>query len=258
VVASAAPVAITDAGAAQTEVSARVIAFFKQYQDGTDFEFLRDACTSPVEQFITLKNADIGKVIENVRKFFREKRALAYEPDLHKLSVSHEGERAVARLPLAMSWGTLPPADWQHPFYEHDDAGWPPLPAGPLYAGLVVHEVTVDVELTFGRDGKLLRYVEAKVEKRMMRVTGEQMCDDVIDDQPPVAVLPKGTVVLDLGDSFQPSTTPRGPQIVRLVRAGGRDTWTYERRSWTGDYNGASFAAGSDCLEPVASAPSVR
>jgi hypothetical protein len=133
-------------------VRARVDAFFAQFRDGTDFEFLRAACESPVERFVTAEHADIGAVIASSARFFHAKRGLKYTPDDDAMTTETLGDVTVARLPLTMTWATTPPAAWD--------------------AGLALHQASVDVEIAFAPDGRIRRYVEGPEKHATLRATG--------------------------------------------------------------------------------------
>jgi len=221
--------------------------FFGQYRDDSDFEFLRTWCSSPIERFITMKNADIGAVIANVRQFFHDKRGVKYSPDLAAMKLRTEGDGTVASLPVAMTWGAPPPQSWKtngvHPEW---------LTIGVLDAGLVLHETTVDVELAFAKDGRITRYVEGAVHRRSLRATALAECDTVDDEGPGQVPLPRGAVVLDLGQTYSTFVSAKGPEIVRLVRMGGKDVWVNDRRSFAVENpNGGTSAGGGACLEPA-------
>jgi hypothetical protein len=225
----------------------RIAVFFGEYRDDSDFEFLRTWCTSPVERFISMKNADIGAVIANVRQFFHDKRAVKYAPDLSVLKVHPEGDVTVASLPVTMSWGAPPPESWKtsglHPEW---------LTIGVLDAGLVLHETTVDVELAFAKDGRITRYVEGALHRRSLRATGLEECATVDDEGPGQVPLPKGTAVLDLGQTYYTFVSAKGPEIVRLVRLRGKDVWVNDARSYAVENpNGGTSAGGGPCLEPA-------
>ena len=89
---------------------ARAFAFFAQFKDGTDFEFLRTSCESPVERFVTTEHADIGAVITSSARFFHAKRRLRYTPDDKAMTTETVGGLTVARAALTMTWATPPPA----------------------------------------------------------------------------------------------------------------------------------------------------
>ena len=226
---------------------ARVDAFFAQFHDGTDFEFLRKACESPVERFVTTEHADIGAVIASSARFFHAKRRLEYTPDDKALTTETRGDVTVARVPLTMTWAT-PPTAWA---WTPDDAAAPDL--DPLWAGLVVHQANVDVEIAFAPDGRIRRYVEGPAQHATLRATGQDSCADVFDDGPQITVLKKGARVVDLGDTFAPSISTKGPQIVRRVQRDGSEIWVNDTRSFAvpSPYGGAS-AGMSTCLEVVA------
>jgi hypothetical protein len=230
---------------------ARIAELFEQYRDGSDFEFLRSSCTSPVERFITMRDADIDAVIASVRQFFHDKRSVKYSPDLGALKLRTEGEVTVASVPLAMSWGAPPPGSWKtnglHPEW---------LTIGVLDAGLVLHETMVDVELAFGKDGRVIRYVEGAVHRGSLRATGLEECDAIDDDGPGQVPLRKGTVVLDLGETYYTFVSAKGPEVVRLVRSGGKDVWANDRRSYAvPNPKGGTSAGGGPCLEPLPTSP---
>jgi hypothetical protein len=42
-----------------SSLQGRIARLFAQYKDGSDFEFLRSVCASPLLQFITLKNVGV-------------------------------------------------------------------------------------------------------------------------------------------------------------------------------------------------------
>jgi hypothetical protein len=225
----------------------RIAVFFGQYRDDSDFEFLRTWCTSPVERFISMQKADIGAVIANVRQFFRDKRALKYTPDLTTMKVRTDGDVTVASLPVTMSWGAPPPESWKT---NEPHPEW--LTIGALDAGLVLHETTVDVELAFAKDGRITRYAEGTVHRRSLRATGFDECDTVDDVGPGQVPLRKGTVVLDLGQTYYTFISIKGPEIVRLVRLRGKDIWVNDDRFYSVENpNGGTSAGGGACLEPV-------
>jgi hypothetical protein len=229
-------------------VRARVDAFFAQFHDGTDFEFLRAACESPVERFVTTEHADIGAVITSSVRFFHAKRRLEYTPDGHALTTETLGDVTVARVPLTMTWATPPPAAWA---WAADDAAAPDL--DPLWAGLVVHQANVDVEIAFAPDGRIRRYVEGPAQHATLRATGADSCGDVFDGGPPITVLKKGARVVDLGDTFAPSIATKGPQIVRHVQRDGSELWVNDTRAFAvPNPNGGTSAGTASCLEPVA------
>lgn len=227
---------------------ARVGAFFAQFKDGTDFEFLRTSCESPVERFVTTEHADIGVVITSSARFFRAKRRLSYTPDDKAMTTETRGDLTVARVPLTMTWATPPPAAWA---WNADDAAAPDL--DPLWAGLVVHQARVDVEIAFAPDGRIRRYVEGPAQHATLRATGEDSCGDVFDDGPQITVLKKGARVVDLGDTFAPSISTKGPQIVRRVRRDGAEIWVNDTRSFAvPNPQGGTSAGMASCLEVVA------
>jgi len=234
-------------------VQARLVAFFKQYKDGTDFEFLRTACVSPIDLFVTAKNADIGTVIASARQFFKGKHFLAYTPDVQQLRVDHDGALTVARLPLKMMWGVAPrevmtEIDWP----EDTDAGLDPNEFDPLWARLVEHQVTVDVELAFDAAGRITRYVEGPPHKNRLRATGEESCSEKrFDPGVGVKALAKGAIVTDLGDSYMTNLSIKGPDIIRRVRLpGGGNAWVNDRLSWeVPNPSGGTSAGGAQCLE---------
>jgi hypothetical protein len=237
----AAPTALDALG-----VRARVDAFFAQFQDGTDFEFLRTACESPVERFVTTEHADIGAVIASSARFFRAKRRLKYTPDDQALTTETLGDVTVARLPLTMTWAT-PPTAWA---WTPDDAAAPDL--DPLSAGLVVHQAKVDVEIAFAPDGRIRRYVEGPAQHATLRATGQDSCADVFGDGPPITVLKKGARVVDLGDTFAPSISTKGSQIVRRVQRDGSEIWVNDTRAFAvPSPSGGTSAGMATCLEVV-------
>jgi len=243
------PTPAPDASTADhSAVAARIADFFKQYKEGSDFEFLRARCTSPIERFISFKNADIGVVIKSARQFFQGKYRVGYVPDLKALKTEMQGDVTVAHLPVAMSWGVQPTDDVPK---EGDDRAAVDLTRtdlGPLDIGLVEHDVTVDVELAFAPGGLVTRYLELHVRRPLLRVTGETNCT--------MGDLRKGQTVVDLGDSYVTFMTPKGPQRVHRVQIAGQPAWIDEIRSWEVDNPaGGTSAGGSSCLEPVPAKP---
>jgi hypothetical protein len=225
----------------------RVAEFFGQYRDGSDFEFLRAWCASPVERFISMRDADVGQVIASARQFFRDKRSVKYAPDLAALRVRTEGDVTVTSLPLTMSWGVPPPASWKTNGVHEER-----LTIGVLDAGLVLHETSLDVELAFAKDGRITRYVEGAAHRRSLRATGSGECNTVDEEGPGQVPLPKGTVVLDLGETYSTFVSAKGPEVIRLVRFRGKDVWVNDARSYSVENpNGGSSAGGGPCLESV-------
>jgi hypothetical protein len=244
---SASATAISPVVVPTADPKSRVAEFFGQYRDGSDFEFLRAWCASPVERFISMRDTDVDAVITSARQFFRDKRSVKYAPDLAALHIRTEGDVTVASLPLTMSWGVAPPASWKTNGLHEE---W--LTIGVLDAGLVLHETTVDVELAFAKDGRITRYVEGTVHRRSLRATGFDQCDAVDDEGPGQVPLPKGTVVLDLGETYYTFVSAKGPEIIRLVRFRGKDVWVNDNRFYSvPNPNGGTSAGGGPCLESL-------
>jgi hypothetical protein len=239
----------------------RISTFFAGYHDGSDFDFLRTSCVSPVDTFVTAHHADVGTLIASALLFFRDKPGLHYEPDLASVRIDHQGDVTVAQLPVTMSWGVRRPSLWT-PSYDRapPDSG---APFDPLLWNMVLRTTTVPVTLTFTADLRLTSYVEGPIERPTLRATGQEYCSDA-DDEPgiPIVALAKGTTVTDLGETYEPSMSAKGPQIIRHVELrGGGDVWTYDTRSYSvpvdPSQGGGTAAGRSDCLEtlPTAAAP---
>ncbi len=236
--------------APEPALTARVKAFFAGYKDGSDFSFLRTACATPVERFITMKNADVGAVISSARHFFADKRGLSYVPDEKALRISHEGNADVARVPLTMVWGTLPPEEWT----SDDDRPRKELPgaiaSSILWDGLVEHTTIVDVELAFDPAGRITRYVEGPPRHARLKFQSDWACLDTFGF---ATALKDGEVVTDLGDVYMNSLSPKGPQLSRHVRfRSGDDAWVQDTRSYAVDNPAGGTSAGmSQCLVPA-------
>jgi hypothetical protein len=261
--AGSAPAGTSSAGTATTSsafalqpfdpvLRTRVVEFFAKYQDGSDFSFLRAACASPVERFVTAKNAEVGTLIASARRFFKDKRGLRYEPDVKAMRVDRDGDRTVARLPLTMIWGVHTPPDWT-PSYGAltPDAG----SIDPLRDGLVEHSANVAVEIAFDAAGKIVRYVEGSPHETLLRFHAEEHCL-LTDDDPgvPVIALADGAIVTDLGDRYITQQSPKGPQVIRhvLLRGGG-DVWVNDSRAFAVENRFGGTSAGlADCLTLVA------
>jgi hypothetical protein len=244
--ASASTTASTPADAATADLKARIGDFFNQYKDGSDFEFLRRWCASPLERFVSMRNADVGAVIASARQFFHDKHEVKYAADLAALRARVDGDTTVASLPVTMSWG-MPPS-WGTEGVREDM-----LADGVLYAGLVLQETTVDVELAFAKDGRITRYVEGTVHRGKLRRSGDfDGCDEVEKGGVVQAALPMGTVVLDLGQTYYLWVSVKGPEVARLVRFNGKDVWVNDQRYYSvPNPAGGSSAGGGPCLEVV-------
>jgi hypothetical protein len=216
-------------------------------QGRTDFEFLRTACVSPIDRFVTAKNADIDTVIASARQFFKGKRGVAYTPRVEELRIEHNGTVTVARLPLKMVWG-IPPREVMTQIEWPDDtvAGPDPNEVGPLWAQLVEHKVTVDVEVAFDAAGRITRYVEGSPHQNRLRATGGESCSEKrFDPGVGVKALAKGTIVTDLGDSYMTNLSVKGPDVIRRVRLpGGQDGWVNDALSWEVASPGGTSASG--------------
>jgi hypothetical protein len=236
--ASAASSAV-DAGP-RGELGARLRDYFSHYKEGSDFEFLRTYWASPVEQFITFKNADLAVVIKSAKQFFQGKYRVKYVPDVSAMRVVSEGDLSVVQLPVAMMWGVQPTDDVPSEDGARPDVDLSRTDLDPYMIGLVQHDVVVDVEIAMGPDGRLQRYLETHVHQPLLRTTGQEDCP------------PKGETVVDLGDIYVTSWSIKGPQQVRRVRAKGEVSWYPDQFSWEVDNpNGGTSAGGATCLEPV-------
>ncbi len=247
----------SDGGSAvdASSTTSRVRAFFAGYKDGSDYSFLRAACASPVERFITMKSVDIGAVVASARHFFADKRGVRYVPDEKALRVSHRDGGDVVEVPLTMVWGTLPLAEWSSDdprnsvhelLHAFADAGV----TSPLWDGLVEHTTTVDVELRFDGQGRITRYVEGPPIRPKLKFHSDAACEDTFGF---ATARPDGEVVTDLGEVYATEFSTKGPQVARHVRLrDGSDAWVQDTRSYAVDNPAGGTSAGfSQCLVPA-------
>jgi hypothetical protein len=224
--------------------------FFAGYRDGTDFDFMRADCRPVMTRFVTLSSVDVATAIREAKSFFRDKRHLEYRPDTKHLRIApgtgDGGAGVTVNLPLTMAWAYPIPKGW--------GSDWPAFGEEPA----ISRAVTVDLEIELDPDGRIARYVEARVESPLLRVTGAEECNDPDrGDQSPVPALnlKKGTLVHDLGETVVVGTNAKGTDVARKVRVNGRDGWTMDRVAFAvANPSGGTSAGAASCLDPVGDA----
>ena len=128
--------------------------FFAGYVDGTDFAFLEAFCAPRLDRFLTMKNADVAAVIASAKKFFADKRGVAYKAEFGAMRVERRAEGTLAKLPVVMSWDFPAPKEW--------GTEWP-LAAATDGVPRIDRTVTVDVEVLVDSSNRIQSYVETRV-----------------------------------------------------------------------------------------------
>ena len=223
--------ALADTGASpgrRERVAARLSDYFAKFVDSSSFEFLRDFWAPRAESFVTMKDADVAAIIAESRRFFRDKRAVRYEPELGTLTIRGDGDRTRADLVVKMRWcrGLATPssvAAYGRGDYLECSTDEP----------MIAYHARVEITVTLDASDKLAAYVERNVLRDRYVVVEYPL--EAYAAPPfgwatgePSMVLAKGTVVLDLGESVVVNEGIKGPAVGRKVRYRGADVWAAE------------------------------
>jgi hypothetical protein len=198
--------------------------FFAGFVEGTDFSFLRTACAPKMTHFIAMKDVDVESAIRAARASFQNLRHVKYTADVGAMQADAAPAGTRVRVPVDMQYDR--PMDPQQFGIDPDEIE--SMKSMDLLK--INHDVTADVELVFDPSGRVTSYVETKVHRPPMRVSGDKECEND---------LPKGSIVYDLGEDAITWWISIGPaRTVHRVLANGEDVWmTSQRAMWGGGPN---------------------
>lgn len=220
----------SDPSTTRAHVAARLSAYFASFVDGSSFEFLGCYWATRAETFGTMNDVSLSEIATESRRFFRDKRAIRFEPDLDSLAIRADGGRTHADVSVRMHWCRAIPA----PLPE----GYPETRGDWLDCGteepMLAYDARVAVTITLDASDRLVAYLERDVLRDRYRVLEPRL--EAYAAPPlgggtaePSAVLARGTEVVDLGERVVLSVGVKGPAFGRKVRYGGSDLWT---RDW--------------------------
>lgn len=224
---------------------------FAQYQGGANFAFFEQDFASRVDRYLRLKDVAASELARAARVFYADKKRVSLAPRPGSLTVTNEGQRAVASFILALRWSYPPPAAAAACGYLDESMSWRPH-------SLIARHVEVTARITFDADAKIVVYEEAPLAPPpLLRVAtrGDALLAfaalptvpaRAIEGSATSQQVPDGTIVEDLGETFICGLDQTEVDTVRKVRLQGRTIWLLA--DWTYD-TGHNFV-GDTLLVP--------
>ncbi len=233
------------------DARARLAAYFARFVDGTSFDFLRDEWAARVERYLRLADVPVDDLVSSACSFYRDRHHVKLTVDPASVASREQGGRTFVSFVVTMAWSQPAPASARACGHVDDSMQW--------HAGSSIdHKAAVNAEMTLDASGKFVAYDEHGLKTRHMVVKsgGDPLKAYAylpgqparnLEEDAGGSLVPDGTVVDDLGDSFTCAQEGAEIDTVEKVRFGGRDVWLLS--SWAAS-TGHSFV-GEDVLVPA-------
>lgn len=224
------------------ELEERLRRHFAQYHGGSNFAFFEQDFAPRVERYLGLKDVAATQLARIAKEFYATKTQVSLVPKPGSLTVTNEGGRLAASLVLTMRWSVEPPAAAASCGFLDDSMTWRPH-------SRIARRVEVTARIGIDAAARFVTYEELPGALPRLRVAsrsdGVQAFSSLptgpvrlVDAGPASVLVPDGTVVEDLGETFTCGLDQTEVDTVRKVKLNGRAVWMLA--DWTYD-TGHSF-----------------
>jgi hypothetical protein len=217
----------------------RIQSHYAKYVDGTRFAFFAVDFAPRVERYLSLRDINVPALQAEARRFFRDKKGLAFTPKAGTFVVKHEGTRSRVEFELGIAWRQSMSESYKECDRQDVVRGIGPGPSA------IEHKVDVHAELVLDERLRFVSYAElGMLSKKLQVKTRDEPLPAFVSiptrparaEDSTATPVASGTLVEDLGDRF---TCSQGGETdtLRKVRVDGAVVWLLEEWTWDTGHN---------------------
>lgn len=236
--------------ASAADLTAKLNAYYAGFVDGTTFDFMRDAWAPHIDHYLQWKDLSIDDLVAKAKTFYAGKRGISIHVQGHALPRA-DGVQTALDYVVATRWTEAAPNVARACGFLDDSLKWHP-------SSRIEHKVDVRVRMIVDRTDKVVAYDELGAVMPSLKVSngGEGLPAYATIPPRPVrnldadtggTLVPDGTIVENLGDTFVCALDTAEIDTLRKIRADGHDVWMLS--TWRSS-TGHSYV-GEDVLLPA-------